>query len=421
MTFSEWQALSPAAAAREVRRRVETLLPPKQRRPVIAALPDEDALAAGFAAAPPGSPLRGVPYLLKDLFDVAGLPTFAGSTFLPEVRPAAARDGAIVRALREAGAVFAGKTHLFEFAWGLTGENPHYGDCERPGFPGRTSGGSSSGSAAAVAAGIVPLAIGTDTGGSIRAPAAFCGLYGFRGVPRHPWIADAFPLASSFDTAGWFTQTASDLRAALTALGGLERSGRTPRGCVLELPGLDPEVAEAFRIAAARLASPADTATREALLAGFSGAAAHYGVLASSESWKVHSAWADRWRDRYSSALRERLDRARAITPAAFAAAAQGAAALRSCWADYFQAYDFLVLPATPCAALAKAELTPANRIRMLDLTAPASLAGAPVLTMPVPLPSGLTAGLQIIANHSQSPVFDWALQDIEANDQRFG
>src|SRR5580658_846459 len=205
MTFSEWQQLSPGSAAREVLRRVDAHLGAAQRRAVVAALVDESALEAAFASAPPGSPLRGVPYFVKDLFDVAGMPTFAGSSFLPEVRPAPDRDSQIVGELRSAGAVLAGKTQLFEFAWGLTGENAHYGDCEHPGFPGRTSGGSSSGSAAAVAADIVPFAIGTDTGGSTRVPAAFCGIFGFRGSPHSPLISDSVPLAPSFDTAGWFT------------------------------------------------------------------------------------------------------------------------------------------------------------------------------------------------------------------------
>src|SRR5579859_2495999 len=168
MTFADWQLLGPQAAAREIRRRVEERLDPLQRRAAFACVPDEAALAAAFAAAPPGSPLRGVPYALKDMFDVSGFPTYAGSSFLPEVRPAPTAESRVVHALRDAGAVFAGKTHLFEFAWGLTGQNAHYGDCERPGSPGRTTGGSSSGSAAAVAADIVPFAIGTDTGGSIR-------------------------------------------------------------------------------------------------------------------------------------------------------------------------------------------------------------------------------------------------------------
>ena len=171
----------------------------------------------------------------------------------------------IVRALGAAGAVMAGKTHLFEFAWGLTGENAHFGDCEHPRFPGRTTGGSSSGSALAVAADIVPFAVGTDTGGSVRVPAAFCGIFGYRGTPGDAWISDAVPLSPRFDTAGWFTQSAADMRSVLDALIGPPVAGKTPRGCYLDMPDLEPQVAEACR-SAADLAQPADGSTRDELL-----------------------------------------------------------------------------------------------------------------------------------------------------------
>jgi amidase/aspartyl-tRNA(Asn)/glutamyl-tRNA(Gln) amidotransferase subunit A len=410
MTFGEWQQLAPEAAAREVRRRAEAHLSAGQRKAVVAALLDEHALAAGFAAAPLGSPLRGVPYLLKDLFDVDGLPTRAGSSFLPEVRPNPGQESRIVRDLREAGAVLSGKTHLFEFGWGLTGENAHYGDCEHPRFPGRTSGGSSSGSAAAVAADIVPFAVGTDTGGSMRVPAAFCGIFSYRGIPRDPRISDAVALAPSFDTVGWFTRTAADMRVALAALVGLRTSERTPRGCYLDVPGLEPDVAAACRDAASGLAKPADASVRDELLRKFASAAEIYGVLAGTESWKIHKKWADKYRARYGPLVQERLDRARAISRAQIAAVEPSFAALKLTWGQFFQTYDFLVMPATPFAALTKAECVHANRLRILGLTAPAALGGLPVLTFPVALPSGLSAGLQIVVGEPQSPAVSWAL-----------
>jgi aspartyl-tRNA(Asn)/glutamyl-tRNA(Gln) amidotransferase subunit A len=410
MTFADWQLLGPEAAAREIRRRVEERFNPQQRRAVFAAVPEEAALAAAFASAPPTAPLRGVPYVLKDMFDVAGLPTFAGSSFLPEVRPAPAQESQIVRTLREAGAVLSGKTHLFEFAWGLTGQNANYGDCEHPGFPGRTTGGSSSGSAAAVAAGVVPLAIGTDTGGSIRVPAAFCGLFGYRGTPREAWIADGVPLSPSFDTIGWLTRSAADMRSALSALVGLEASPARPRGCYLEMPGLDPEVASACAAAAGAFAGPADSLTRGELVERFAPAAEIYGVLAGTETWKIHRKWADRYRARYGPLVQDRLDRARAISLAQVAAVEPSQAVLKRAWAEFFQAHDFLVMAATPFPALSREGFTPANRLAMLGLTGPASLAGLPVLTIPVPLPSGMTTALQIIVNHPRSPVIPWAL-----------
>ena len=410
MTFADWQALDPTTAAREFLRRATTVLSPAQQRAVFAHLPTEAELVTHFATAPAGAPLAGVPYLAKDLFDVAGFPTFAGSTFLPEVRPEPTVDSTLITALNAAGAVLAGKTHLHEFAYGITGENPHYGDCEHPRHPGRTTGGSSSGSAAAVAAGIVPFALATDTGGSVRVPAAFCGLFGYRGRPRDAWIADAVPLSPTFDTAGWFTGTAADMRTALAALVGLGRSERTPRGCYLEIPGLSPEVAAACRVAATQLAPPADHATRTELLRRFAGALDAYNIIVALESAAIHAPWSAAYKDRYDPAVWARLNRVHELTPAQVASADATLAAVRLVWTSYFLTFNFLILPAVHRPALTKADCTLPQRSRLLSLTAPASLGGLPVLTVPVTLAEGLTAGLQIVVNHPQSPVLPWAL-----------
>jgi aspartyl-tRNA(Asn)/glutamyl-tRNA(Gln) amidotransferase subunit A len=242
-------------------------------------------------------------------------------------------------------------------------------------------------------------------------PAAFCGIFGFRGAPHSPLISDSVPLAPSFDTAGWFTSTAADMGAAIGALVGLRAGETAPRGCYLEAPGLEPEVEEACRAAAARFTRPADSVTRDELLAKFAPAAEVYGVLAGVESWRIHKKWSERHRDRYGHLVLERLDRARAISRAQVAAVESSYASLRLAWSQFFQAHDFLLMPATPFSALAKADCTHASRLRMLNLTAPASLAGLPVLAIPVPLPSGMSTGLQVVVNDPQSPVISWALR----------
>ncbi|MGH7957163.1 MAG: amidase [Opitutaceae bacterium] len=410
MTFADWQTLTPAAAAREVHARVRTRLPAAQQRAAIAQLASEAELADRFAAAPPNTPLARVPYFAKDLFDAAGVPTLAGTTFLPEVRPTRAEDGAMIKAMRAAGAVLAGKTHLHEFAYGITGENPHYGDVDRPGSPGRTTGGSSSGSAAVVAAGIAPLSLGTDTGGSVRVPAAFCGLFGFRLTPRDPWISDAVPLSPSYDTAGWFTLHAADMRTVIGALAGLGESRRAPRGCYLEMPGADPDVASACASASQRFAPPAEADLRDELLRAFERSVDTYNTTVALEAGEVHRGWAERYRERYSAAVWQRLARAQSVTPAQVEAADLHTATLRMVWTKYFLTYDFLVLPASPAAAFTRDQFTLENRLRVLALTAPASIGGLPVLTVPVSLPSGLTTGLQIIVNNPVSPVVNWAL-----------
>lgn len=410
MTFADWQQLSPDAAARELHQRFHSRLSPAQQRAVIAQLPAEPELAARFAAAERHVPLGGVPYLLKDLYPVAGQPMFAGSTFLPEVRPPAVRDAVIVEKLGTAGAVFTGRTHLQEFAYGITGENPHYGDCAHPRFPDRFSGGSSSGSAAAVAGGIVPFAIGTDTGGSVRLPAAFCGLFGFRLAPRDAFISDAFPLAPSYDTAGWFTASARDMATANRALVGMGASRTDPHGCYVELPGLDPEVALACRQAAARFATPSPEVENECR-AAFANSADTYNTVVADEAWAVHHTWADRFQARYDPAVWQRLNRVHGLTAAQRESARQSTDVIHRLWRECFQRQDFIVLPASPFAALTKAGCTLENRNRILALTSPASIGGCPVLTVPVALPSGLTTGLQVVVSRADSPAIGWVLE----------
>lgn len=407
MTFRDWQQLSPSKAAREVHSRLRSRLPPGQQRAVIAQLASESELTQAFAAAPQDTPLRGVPYFLKDLFPVAGQPMLAGSTFLPEVRPPAARDSLIVQKLRAAGAVLVGRTHLNEFAYGITGENPHYGDCAHPRVPDRLTGGSSSGSAAVVAADIVPLAVGSDTGGSVRLPAAFCGLFGFRLTPHDLFIADALPLAPSYDTAGWFTATADDMVTTISSLVGITATQRTPTGEYVPLPGLDADVAYACGNAARVLASDEGGAS---FAAAAPGSVDTYNTIVADEAWKVHETWAERFRDRYDPAVWQRLNRVHALTEAQRAGARDATAKIKRMWSVYFESHDFLALPASPMAALTKAQCTLENRTRILTLTALASIGGYPALTVPVTLPTGLTTGLQIIVPRADSPVVGWAL-----------
>lgn len=410
MNFDGWHELKPAPAAKQLLANVAAL-PAAQQRACLASLPDEATLTARFAGADRTAPLGAIPYFTKDLFDVAGEPTRAGSAFLADVRPSPSRDAVLGQRLRAVGAVLAGKTHLHEFAYGLTGENPHSGDCEHPHFPGRTTGGSSSGSAALVAAGVVPFATATDTGGSVRVPAAFCGLHGFRLTPRDEWIRDAFPLAPTFDTAGWFTRSAADMRHALGALIGWRESKREPRGVYLELPGLDAEVALACREAASkRFAEPAPADMQRDLLAGFADSSFAYAVIQSTEAYAIHRDWMTPYKDRYDPAVWARLDRGHRWTDEQRTRAQAILTLVRLKWAQVFASFDFLVMPAAPCAALTKADCNQANRDRLLAVTAPGSLAGLPILTVPIPLPSGLTAGLQIVVNHPQSPVLPWAL-----------
>ncbi|MFT3782167.1 MAG: amidase family protein [Nibricoccus sp.] len=419
VTLPEWQVFSakdPAGAARELSRRIQTQLSEEQQRAVFSWIQTERELTTTFERfAGTLAPFAGVPYALKDLFQVSGLNLRAGSRFPPGLLPKKDRDGKFPHVLRGLGAVLAAKTHLYEFAYGLTGENAIYGDCEHPHFPDRTTGGSSSGSAAVVAAGIFPFATGTDTGGSIRVPAAFCGIYGMRTSTHHVWIEDAFPLAPSFDTAGWFTGNADDMVTTHKFLLGSTKSDREPKGCFLSFEMLgqtaDPEVAAATTTAAATYAAPADATLVAAWKNVFARSSQTYAVLQSVEAAAVHEPWLDGHKQLYSPTVWERIDRGRRWLTAEIGAAKANHSAIQKWWAEFFAKYDFLILPATPFPALTKAECTQTNRDRLLALTTPASLGGLPVLTIPVALRSGLTSGLQIVVNSNQSPAIPWVLK----------
>jgi aspartyl-tRNA(Asn)/glutamyl-tRNA(Gln) amidotransferase subunit A len=419
-SIKEWQTLaakSPADAARELDRRVRETFSANQHRAVFAKTFSEAELIAAFERVTNTiAPLAGVPYVLKDLFYTANDPLQAGGNLPPGVIPPRPRDSKLPHALRGFGAILAGKTQLHEFAYGLTGENPHYGDVAHPRFADRTSGGSSSGSAAAVAAGIVPFGAGTDTAGSIRVPAAFCGLYGFRTPAAHPLITDAFPLAPSFDTAGWFARTADDLLFVHRYLiGKVGQADRTPRGCFVDFDAFgvtaDTEVATAYRKAAERFGFPADSTTAGQLAEAFRDAAKCYAVLQSIEAFNVHKAWLDTHRSHYGEAVWARIDRGRKWSDADQQSARIRHTIIKNTWANFFLTYDYLVMPIAPFPALKKSECTQENRDRLLAINTPVSLGGLPVIVVPIPLREGLSTGLQIVLNNPLSPVIPWLLK----------
>lgn len=403
LPFAGWQSLSARAAAREVHRRIAAL-PENLRTAALAWIRPERELAEELSLSPrENSPLHGVPYLLKDLFDLARVPTNAGSTFLNQARGTPAADSNLVKQLHAHGAACAGKTHLVEFAAGLYGDNAHYGDCPHPHFADRLSGGSSSGSAALIGTGVVPFAIGTDTGGSVRVPAAFCGVYGFRLTPNDLFIRDAVPLAPTLDTAGWFAGSATDLLTANSAILGNSsaRATQSPRGAFISAKNFGvpfaPEVEVAYERAAARLAPALDAAARDAFFTSWQNAISAYTVIALSEAHAYHRDWLVPYRAHYEPSIWQRFTDGGNYSAAQIAEARAILENVRAVFRTFFQTHDFLILPATPFPALRKIDCTPEARKALLTLTVPASLAGLPVLTIPLALPDGLSSGLQVI------------------------
>ncbi|HUG12354.1 MAG TPA: amidase family protein [Opitutaceae bacterium] len=396
-TLSYWRHLArERAAAAEFAVRLSAT-PSAVRSTAIAwVAPD---LEAAWSAAVPG-PLHGVPLLVKDLYDLAGVPTRAGSTFLERERPVPVADSALVRSFRELGAVPIAKTQLNEFAYGATGENAHSGDCFQLPHPDRLTGGSSSGSAWGAQAGIAPLALGTDTGCSVRVPASFCGLWGVRLAPAHWSITDVFPLARSFDSAGWFTANAADMAETIALILGEAPATPVREGAWISLADLgenEPDMDAALATAASGIARPASPRVLRLVREAVERSLAAYTVIVAREALAVHRPFLEQHSTEYDPVVHARLKRAMEFTDSDEAAARATMSAVGALLRDAIAGAGFIVLPVSPMPALTKAQSDDANRTRILRLNTPASLAGLPALTIPVPLPDGLSGGLQVI------------------------
>jgi AtzE family amidohydrolase len=367
-------------------------------------------------------PLLGVPFAVKNLFDVAGLTTLAGSKIERE-RPAAAADALLVARAEAAGAVLVAAHNMDEYAYGFTTENTHYGAVRNPHDPTRSAGGSSGGSAAAVAAGQVPIALGSDTNGSIRVPASLCGIFGLKPtygrLPRH----GSYPFVASLDHLGPFARSARDLALAYDALQG--HDARDP-ACVarpaeptvasldLGIAGLriatlggyfDEHAGPEARAAVARVAHALD-ANRRVELPEVARARAAAFVISNAEGGALHLPDLRTRAADFEPLSRDRF-LAGALLPAAWVAQAQRVRrwfALRA--AELFAEVDVLLAPATPCAApRLGAEWIEINGRRLPArpslglLTQPISCIGLPVCAVPVwGAQANLPLGVQVIA-----------------------
>ncbi len=365
-------------------------------------------------------PLAGVPFAVKNLFDVAGLPTLAGSTINRE-RPPATQDATLVERLEAAGAILVGALNMGEYAYDFTGENVHYGPSRNPRDLGRMTGGSSGGSGGAVASGLVPLALGSDTNGSIRVPASLCGLFGLKPTYGRLSRACTFPFVASLDHVGPLARTTRDLALAYDAMQGpdpddpvcadrppepvtplLERGAQRLRIAVAGgyfRQGAGPEAIVAVNRVAAALGARQDIEVPEAARAR----AAAY-VITASEGAALHL---DRLRARaqdFDPAVRDRLI-AGAMVPATLVNKAQKFRRwYRERVLDLFKSIDVIIAPATPCTAPAIGQQTfvlngvelPV-RANLGIYTQPISFIGLPVVAVPVPL-EPLPIGVQVIA-----------------------
>ncbi len=339
--------------------------------------------------------LFGVPVAVKDCFDVAGYPTTCGSRFYAERNGIAQLDSAVAARLREAGALITGKTHLHQLAYGITGENRDYGDCVQPGDSTKLTGGSSSGSAASVQEGSAIAAIGTDTGGSVRVPAALCGLAGYRSTlglgGKQIWEGGVH-LASSFDTVGWLFRDLQDGPALAAALLDVKPVA-APESVTIATVGeaylhdCEPAVLAMYRKwqddlrsigAALNVFEPVFWTDARDI---FGGIQAHEAAALHRGNFKY-----------FEPVIAERLAWGESLSGETMAGLRERHTAFRAQMDELLAAHDFLILPCAPMSALPAGADHSATRIKLLRYTTPISLAGMPAVTL-----SAAGGGVQLV------------------------
>lgn len=370
----------------------------------------EGALAAARAAK---GPLAGLPVIVKDLFDIAGQVTTAGSRVLADA-PAAQADAAMVARLRKAGAVILGRGHMNEFAYSALGTNPHFATPRAPwqrdvdGGRGRAPGGSTSGGAVAVADGLALCALGSDTGGSTRIPAAFCGVTGWRPSQGRMSGAGAFPLAESFDTPGLITRSAADCRLLDAVLTETEMMAVPPANAVrlglaqgTPFHALAPEVAAAMDAATTRLTQ---ASVALAPCGHFDwdapATALRAGQITAVEALIAHGALLDR-RAEYDPRVVQRMELGQSVTAVEYLRAQHRIAALRAAF-DAVARFDAIVMPTVAILPPRLAELDDDARFFALNAkalrnTLIASILDLPAISLPIGPTGGPPVGLMLI------------------------
>jgi aspartyl-tRNA(Asn)/glutamyl-tRNA(Gln) amidotransferase subunit A len=380
-----------------------------------------DAIDARIAAGEDPGPFAGVPFAAKDLFDVTGVVTRAGAK-VTLADPPATRDADAIAAFEQQGAILVGVTNMDEFAYGFVTENEHTGPTHNPHDLARIAGGSSGGSAAAVAADLVPLALGSDTNGSIRVPAALCGIFGLRPTYGTLSTRGAHPFCNSLDTIGPFARTACDLEAAYRALARdinepLSSNRRVARLGGYFATGVQADVREAIDAVADALKAHTIVTLPNAHLAREAAF-----VITACEAGELHAPRLRTNAAEYDAATRDRL-LAGSLLPAQWYIRAQR---FRSVFHDEISAlfadWDVLLAPAIAYPATPIGEKTivvngveTEIRPNVGVYTQPITLAGVPVVTVPIVPRDGLPVGVQLIGRAGSEALLLTLARELEA------
>ena len=362
-------------------------------------------------------PLDGAIVTIKDLFDVAGEVTRAGSKVLAEEGKPAEADAPPVRDLRAGGAVIVAKTNMTEFAFSGVGINPHYGTPGNPADRNRIPGGSTSGGAVAVADGMCEIAIGSDTGGSTRIPGALCGLVGFKPSRQRISTAGAFPLSQSMDSIGPIARTVADCAKADAVMAGDEFKAIEPAPLAnlrigiaqgLPLENLDETVAKRFPQAIDALEKAGCRLSNEKLplLDGMAKVNSRGGIQ-PAEAFTVHRDRLDRRGADIDANVRMRLERARSISAADYIEMVNERAALIAAMDARLADIDVLVMPTTPMVAPTIEEMTPPDvfarkNAMLLRNTSMWNFFDCCAISLPLPREGGLPTGLMLVARNGQ-------------------
>jgi amidase len=349
-------------------------------------------------------PLAGLGAAVKDMYDITGTRTGAGNPTWLATHDPAHRNAAAVEKVLAAGATIVGKTICEELFFSVTGINAHYGTPANVRAPGRMPGGSSSGSAAATAAGVCDFALGSDTGGSVRIPASFCGLYGIRPTHGRVDLAGAVAMAPSFDAAGWFAATPGVFRRVGEVLLDGERVAATPDALIVATDAFaqaDAGVADLCREFLERAGTLLPRAQEKAIApGGFDPWREAFRVIQGYEAWQSYGEFVTTTKPQLGPGIKERIAFASTVMAAQADAARGVMAAARAQLRALVPPGTVMALPTSPCIAppvdLPAGALEP-FRVRVQRLTCPSVLSGLPQITIPAGIVDGCPAGMSLI------------------------